>query len=497
MPDYLVTDSQTGRKFKLTGDSPPTDAELTGIFGAQTESAGAPSPRATRRAELQTQQAAAREEGVTTSFSARAGAGIEQGLRTPEVMLRGGLDALQYYRALDAVTGSGDKYQQQNQAAFKSFNERDAFLSRETQAIEGREGRNFVGDLVQGVARGVVELPPQLMAGAAGAARGAAVQASAIMGGAQGGLTQFAQDRGEGRSQLEAMPNAIASGLITAVTTRAFGDSGVEAVFRKEGVQGFRRRLVSVLREAGMEGAEEFTDQVQQDLLERATRNPGKPLGDTFYDTMQALGVGVVIGGGVNAPRLLPQRGTTALPDGREVIVNEQTGTTEFPALENDWLPKPGVESQELRVERPALRGEAAMETRPTAEMGLDRTQPSTLNPELSTDLADTIAALRAGYRPELEKTAAAGVMPSKSAELQALLREAGMVKGTGISGEGIRLVSAVARRRKSLTGPTRATLPTTTRSSRVFVSVLLPLRPRLGARSSTSNSGGAMLQRR
>ena len=49
----------------------------------------------------------------------------------------------------------------------------------------------------------------------------------------------------------------------------------------------------------------------------------------------------------------------------------------------------------------PALRGEAAMETRPTAEMGLDRTQPSTLNPELSTDLADTIAALRAGYRPE------------------------------------------------------------------------------------------------
>jgi hypothetical protein len=60
----------------------------------------------------------------------------------------------------------------------------------------------------------------------------------------------------------------------------------------------------------------------------------------------------------------------------------------------------------------PALRGEAAMETRPTAEMGLDRTQPSTLNPELSTDLADTIAALRAGYRPAVEKAVEAPAKP-------------------------------------------------------------------------------------
>lgn len=35
MPTYKVTDSVTGRTFKLTGDSPPSEAELAEIFGAQ------------------------------------------------------------------------------------------------------------------------------------------------------------------------------------------------------------------------------------------------------------------------------------------------------------------------------------------------------------------------------------------------------------------------------------------------------------------------------
>ena len=34
MPTYRVTDSKTGKSYKLTGDSPPTEAELTQIFGA-------------------------------------------------------------------------------------------------------------------------------------------------------------------------------------------------------------------------------------------------------------------------------------------------------------------------------------------------------------------------------------------------------------------------------------------------------------------------------
>ena len=385
-------------------DEPGTTATATANPFDQFDTSPQADPRAARRADLQAQQAAARSAGETTSFSARAAAGIEQGLRTPEAMVRGGLDALQYYRALDAVTGSGDRFQRQNEAELRAMRDRDAFLARETQAIEGRDGRNFVGDLVQGVARGVVELPPQLMAGAAGAMRGAAVQASAAMGGVQGGLSQYAQERGEGRSQLEALPPAVASGLITAVTTRRFGDTGIESVFRNEGVQGVRSGLLQVFKQAGLEGAEEFVDQVQQDLLERATRNPGKPFGESVYDSLLALGVGTVIGGAATAPRLI-QRGN------RPVIVNEQTGTTDFPPLEGDELPPPPPPAPPAGPANvpPPIRGEAAMETRPSASWTPDGPRTPAVDPEL----ADAIAAIRAGYNPEVDAPALSAPAPN------------------------------------------------------------------------------------
>lgn len=42
MPTYRVTDSKTGKSYKLTGDSPPTEAELTQIFGAAPAAPAAP-----------------------------------------------------------------------------------------------------------------------------------------------------------------------------------------------------------------------------------------------------------------------------------------------------------------------------------------------------------------------------------------------------------------------------------------------------------------------
>ncbi|MFA5354975.1 MAG: hypothetical protein WC291_12155, partial [Thermodesulfovibrionales bacterium] len=36
MPTYKVMDPSSGKTFRLTGDSPPTEAELTDIFGGQT-----------------------------------------------------------------------------------------------------------------------------------------------------------------------------------------------------------------------------------------------------------------------------------------------------------------------------------------------------------------------------------------------------------------------------------------------------------------------------
>jgi len=35
MPEYLVTDKETGLKLRLTGDSPPTEQELEEIFASR------------------------------------------------------------------------------------------------------------------------------------------------------------------------------------------------------------------------------------------------------------------------------------------------------------------------------------------------------------------------------------------------------------------------------------------------------------------------------
>lgn len=47
MPKYRVTDPQTGRTLELTGDSPPTEAELEDIFAQQTGFAGGAAPTIT------------------------------------------------------------------------------------------------------------------------------------------------------------------------------------------------------------------------------------------------------------------------------------------------------------------------------------------------------------------------------------------------------------------------------------------------------------------
>lgn len=44
MPSYIVTDNNTGKKYKLTGDSPPTEAELSTMFG-ESPSMGTTEPK--------------------------------------------------------------------------------------------------------------------------------------------------------------------------------------------------------------------------------------------------------------------------------------------------------------------------------------------------------------------------------------------------------------------------------------------------------------------
>lgn len=236
----------------------------------------------------------AEEIPIASKLAARGAAGLEKGMTMPERAVRGALDLVNYYPALDAVLGTGDKYQQQNADWLKYFNDRDQQLDRETKAL-GDAG--FAGDVVEGATRGVVELPTQLLGGAAGAARGAAIKGAAITAGLTGGLSQYAQDRGAGRDKAESAAYGATSGLITGLTTAAFGATGVESIFKKEGVQGVGRRILEVLKQTGFEGAEESVDQFQQDLLERVTRNPDKPISQSVREILLAGTIGSLMGG--------------------------------------------------------------------------------------------------------------------------------------------------------------------------------------------------------
>ena len=465
MPDYLVTDSQTGRKFKLTGDSPPTDAELTGIFGAQTESAAAPSPRATRRAELQTQQAAAREEAAqigTLRASDIPGAVIESLADASAAMVQAvpnmGAGALR-----SATPNSRDRlpntFRRFNAAREQSlampFNPDVDTVGRlmEGQQLAAQQRRARIAapletatGFLQGEAEGIGEMRQDIRrAGlvSPGAEATFTVDALRGVGSTVPGVVTALATRGQSLApyvttalQLyqEAFDTAAASGQgfdtahaaglmnVPGAALERFGDvnlaKGLQASLTAAAQQVKQRVPPALLaRKMAMdvsgamvgEGFTEATqtawqDTVANDLLGFAQDTPAARV----QNALAAGGLGAVAGGLVRAPGSAVEAWANRRPSPPAppagYVINEQTGTTEFPALENDWLPKPGVESQELRVESPALRPEAAMETRPSAEMGLDRTQPSTLNPELSTDLADTIAALRAGYRPEVEK---------------------------------------------------------------------------------------------
>ena len=118
---------------------------------------------------------------------------------------------------------------------------------------------------------------------------------------------------------------------------------------------------------------------------------------------------------------------TVRLRDGREVVVNEETGGAEFPAQTPGPRPQtprllsppetlpPEATPPSTAAPAPAglpttksepissplvVRPEAAMETRPSARWTPDAPREPAVDP----DLAETIAALRAGYRPEVEK---------------------------------------------------------------------------------------------
>ena len=231
------------------------------------------------------------------TLAARADSGIRKAGLNIMRMADAAQEFLKLPAAVEAV-GGGDAYQKAITGNLAYYNAREAQLSQQDAALDDN---SVAGQLVEGTARALTELPIQLVPGMAARNVAQAVKVSAGVAGGMGGLSSYGQDRGAGKSDAEAIPYALASGGITAATTLAFGASGAESIFKEKVAGTLRDKVKAVLVGIGMESAEEMTDQVQQDFIERVARNRDKPVADSFKDVLMAGGIGGLVGGGVTA----------------------------------------------------------------------------------------------------------------------------------------------------------------------------------------------------
>lgn len=258
--------------------------------------------------ELQNQKLAVQDEGVPDAWrlAASASSGIDKGVQLPTTVLRVaesaalalpitriGLGAWKavlpkkFGEAVDAVKQENAQYFTDLAKWEKWMSERDAMLGTPT----------FGTEVTEGAFRAFAELPLQLMGGVGAPTEAAAVKGASIMGGLVSGIQRFSQERGEGADESTAAMRAAQSALITGLTTRAFGATGIQSIYRKEGVEGLSKKMWSVLKEAGMEGAEESVDQLQQELADYFQKNPDKPIEDSVHDVVLSGIVGAALGG--------------------------------------------------------------------------------------------------------------------------------------------------------------------------------------------------------
>ena len=262
------------------------------------------------------------------------------------------------------------------------------------------------------------EMVPTLAAGAVAGPAGVAFQY-----GTSAGEAQAQEAIAAGKPEAADMAFLSAAGL-GGITEAALGVPGrllaIANRARKAGVNpgtfgrwANRNPMAAGIARAGAEGAlregaQEGLEQAGQNLIasDVAGYAPARPVTEGVGRAM-ALGatLGGVIGGG-SAGLNQAQRNERAallrtLRDGRQIIVNEQTGTTDFPPLEGDELPPPPPPAPPAGPANvpPPIRGEAAMETRPSASWTPDGPRTPAVDPEL----ADAIAAIRAGYNPEVD----------------------------------------------------------------------------------------------
>ena len=348
MPQFKVIDDR-GNALTLEGDSEPTEQELEEVFkslsGNSPIDQEPPPPQTVgdfydpnfkpaelplnlfegshpQKEALQRERLniAAENEGQNIyDYAAVAHTGISKGLQGLSTLLQSAYDIGQQLPSTKLARGIGDVTMEavlpegpkqaikeiqedlDSDKYFKGLAEWEKWMS-DRDALLGAP--TFGTQLTEAVSRGFAELPVQMLGGVAGGAGGsmaAAVRGSAIGAGTTAGLQQYAQEMGEGADRLTAAGRGATSGLITGLTTSAFGATGVESIWRNEGVKGVINHLKRALVEFGYEFSEESIDQIQQDLLMRIQKDPNKPIGDSVREVLLAGFTGGILGGGIGA----------------------------------------------------------------------------------------------------------------------------------------------------------------------------------------------------
>lgn len=296
---------------------------------------------------------------------ARIGTGVEKSQQLPGRILFGALDLAQGLPGSrigeyigekltpDSMKGIRDEITSTPRKWLEYYDRRNKQLAKENAALDDN---SKTGQFVEGLTQAGLELPTQLVGGVANAGRQASMKAVAAAQGLLSGLTKYGQERGEGAGRAQALGQGGASGLITGFTTRAFGQTGIESIFKNEGMKGIANRVLATLKEAGMEGAEEMTDTFLQDLVERFTKNPNKPIGETVAETLMAGGIGAALGGGVAGVHQARDAGGLQQPDVSKLqpMTEEEAQNAiqqESPSVLRPVREQPGKGQQEMPSE--------------------------------------------------------------------------------------------------------------------------------------------------
>lgn len=191
----------------------------------------------------------------------------------------------------NAVEAVGEKMAEKAQGELNSLNERADMVG----------GPSFARELVSGAG----SLAPSLAAAPLG------FPAMVAMAGLQGfgaHMSTAIDNRVEqGMSEEEAYNDAfldsLAVGASTALLTRLFGATGVERLARL-GLSPVARGkagsfIAGILKNAGLEGAEEASQQMVEGMIEKARSNPDKTWNQIMSESLKAGLIGSILGGGV------------------------------------------------------------------------------------------------------------------------------------------------------------------------------------------------------